>query len=133
MIQFTVPGEPTGKGRPRFTRSGRCYTPKKTQDYENQVALAYKMLCDAPRTPVNTPVMLEIDVYHSLPKSLSKRRTDALRNEYPQKTPDLDNCIKAVTDGLNKIAYEDDKQIVAIIARKYYADVGRVEVRIGTL
>lgn len=28
---------------------------------------------------------------------------------------------------------EDDKQIVAIIARKYYAAVGRVKVRIGAM
>lgn len=34
-IEFTVFGEPQGKARPRFTRMGRAYTPKKTADYES--------------------------------------------------------------------------------------------------
>jgi Holliday junction resolvase RusA-like endonuclease len=32
---------------------------------------------------------------------------------------DLDNTFKAIQDALNGIAYEDDKQIVKIIAQKY--------------
>ena len=37
-VSFTVLGEPTGKGRPRFnTQSGRAYTPKKTVNYETWV------------------------------------------------------------------------------------------------
>lgn len=31
-IEFTIPGVPQGKGRPRFTQNGATYTPKKTKD-----------------------------------------------------------------------------------------------------
>ncbi len=44
QIKFTVHGEPTGKGRPRFNpNSGRAYTPQKTVNYETAVQWAYKM------------------------------------------------------------------------------------------
>ena len=36
------------------------------------------------------------------------------------KKPDINNIIKAVLDGLNGVAYEDDKQVVEAIGRKYY-------------
>ena len=36
MIQFFIPGRPTGKGRPRVCRNV-TYTPQKTRDYETLV------------------------------------------------------------------------------------------------
>ena len=41
-VVFTVPGEPQGKGRPRFARPKgsnftMAYTPEKTVSYENRV------------------------------------------------------------------------------------------------
>lgn len=38
-IEFTVPGIPVGKGRPRFTKDGHAHTPGKTREYENKVVL----------------------------------------------------------------------------------------------
>ena len=43
-LVFQVPGEPVGKGRPRFTRQGRAYTPAKTAKYENLVSLAFQQM-----------------------------------------------------------------------------------------
>ena len=40
----------------------------------------------------------------------------------PDKKPDMDNILKAVLDALNKVAYEDDKQVVELIGRKYYTE-----------
>lgn len=40
-MKFVVAGEIVGKGRPRFTRSGRTYTPKRTTDYERTIKTAY--------------------------------------------------------------------------------------------
>lgn len=40
-MNFVVPGEPVGKGRPKFARRGNfvtAYTPEKTASYENLVS-----------------------------------------------------------------------------------------------
>ena len=41
-IEFTVPGIPVGKGRPRFKKDGNTYTPQKTQDYEDKVVQCWQ-------------------------------------------------------------------------------------------
>ena len=41
-LEFTVDGEPVGKGRPRFTRNGHAYTTEKTADYEQLVKLYFR-------------------------------------------------------------------------------------------
>jgi Holliday junction resolvase RusA-like endonuclease len=50
--------------------------------------------------------------------------------ERPTKRPDLDNCIKSITDALNGIAYQDDSYIVEVIARKWWAEQPLVEITI---
>ena len=37
VLAFTVKGPGVPKGRPRFTRQGRAYTPKATEDFEKWV------------------------------------------------------------------------------------------------
>lgn len=42
-VEFTVPGKPVAKGRPRFARHGahvRTFTPEATERYENLVKMA---------------------------------------------------------------------------------------------
>lgn len=31
----------------------------------------------------------------------------------PGVVPDLDNCVKVIVDGLNKVAYQDERQVIA--------------------
>ncbi|HBK52357.1 MAG TPA: RusA family crossover junction endodeoxyribonuclease, partial [Syntrophomonas wolfei] len=40
-MKLTIPGEPTGKARPRVTRQGIAYTPAKTVNYETLVQELY--------------------------------------------------------------------------------------------
>ena len=67
-ISFSVPGEPAGKGRPRFTRTGHPYTPGKTESYESLVRLAYGECGKV--FPKGVPVRVRIT---SLPASASRR------------------------------------------------------------
>ena len=50
----------------------------------------------------------------------------------PTLKPDTDNIAKIICDGLNGIAYKDDKQIVSLTVLKVWTDgIERVEVDIS--
>lgn len=131
QTMFKVYGEPVAKGRPRFTRQGRAYTPKKTHDYESEVAMMAKAAMGN-SDPLETPIAVFVHVTFPIPQSYSKKRTEACLNgsERHTKRPDLDNCVKAITDGMNGIVYQDDSQITSIHATKVYGSIAMVEVMI---
>lgn len=124
MIVFTIPGTPVGKGRPRLsTRGGfaRMHTPEKTAKYEKHVrSCAYEAMKELP--PTSLPLAIEVYLFVAPPESWSnKKKLAALAGEIlPTSVPDVDNCVKAITDGCNGVIWQDDKQIVDILARKRY-------------
>ena len=127
-MTFTINFPPTGKARPRVTRT-HTYTPQKTVDYENLVKWSYfaakgKMHAGA--------VRVTIKAYFAPPKSASKATKQLMLTDqiYPATKPDADNIVKACTDALNGVAYKDDSQIVDLIVYKRYRDVARVEMSI---
>lgn len=132
-LEFTVPGEPIGKGRPRFVRAtGRTYTPERTASYENLVRLTYCQAYPDRRVPIQSAVEIIIRAFFRIPESWpKKKKAAALSGELLKVTkPDLDNIIKSVCDGLNGVAWTDDAQIHAINASKDYSATPRVEVSI---
>lgn len=94
-LVFQVPGEPVGKGRPRFTRQGRAYTPAKTAKYENLVSLAFQQMYPN-HVPFENAVEMKMIAYFSIPKSWSKKKhQQAVLNQiFPTKKPDTDNIAK---------------------------------------
>lgn len=137
-LAFTIPGDPRGKGRPRATvfkvgghHSARMFTDSKTASYENLVKMAAsRALGD--RTPLDCPLTVVVTVRMTPAASSSrKKRCAMLAGEIaPTKLPDLDNVVKAVLDGCNKVAFRDDALVVSLIARKRYAEVAGVDVEI---
>ena len=119
MITITIPGIPIAKGRPRLGKYG-TYTPTKTVNYENLVQLCYMDQGEGKK--LEGALQMVIDLYFPIPKSYSKKRVEAIKEmeELHTKKPDIDNCIKSITDALNQFAYDDDSQIVGITARKHY-------------
>lgn len=131
--KFTIPGEPQGKGRPRFVGNGRKpITPEKTAVYENLVKLEYQRQCHGIKFQDDSMIDMRITAYYEIPSSASKKKRAAMLNHKirPTKTPDVDNIFKVVADSLNGIAYRDDKQIVDGMVRKFYSDEPRVVVTI---
>jgi Holliday junction resolvase RusA-like endonuclease len=121
-----VEGTIKGKARPRHGKSG-VYTPIDTVSYENWVKTCYQQ---QDRRYLEGSIRANIFVYHKVPKSYSQKKIQAIRQglEYPQKTPDVDNIAKIVLDSLNKIAYEDDKQIAELtVIKRFTEDLERVE------
>lgn len=132
QIKFTVPGEPYGKGRPRFSGVGKPRTPEKTVNYETMVKWYYKMASKGFMFPDNAMLDMRIYAYYSIPKSDSKKMKQAKTDNRirPMKKPDMDNVCKIIADALNKIAYHDDTQIVDVMVRKFFSDQPRVVVTI---
>ena len=133
MVEFMVLGAPKGKERPRVAKlSDRTivYTPKKTKDYEREIATAYRTQC---RGIFSGAVAIEIHAYYEIPKSASRKRVlDMVSDrERPTKKPDGDNIAKAVCDALNGVAYKDDSQVVDLTVRKYYSKFPHVQVFIS--
>lgn len=123
-MDFLVYGKPQGKQRPRFSRiSKTVYTPTKTAKYEKQIAKAYTE-SGGKCIPADCYVSVSVSAFFPVPKSYSKKkREDCLeRILRPDKKPDMDNILKVVLDALNEVAYEDDKQVVELIGRKYYTE-----------
>lgn len=134
MIEFTVPGEPKGKGRPRFTTRGgfpKTYTPKDTREYEDMIRECYFLQCGQTQFP--GAVSVEIVARFGVPKSTSRRdRVEMLAGIIPHtKKPDVDNIGKVVLDALNGVAFPDDKAVVSLFIRKEYAESPEILVKIS--
>lgn len=124
-LEFTVPGEPVAKARPRMTKSGHTYTPKKTVVYENEVRQACLSAMkdrNVAQWSEKQPLMVFITAKFKLPKSATKKDKQAVREyrKYPVKKPDADNVAKAICDAINGIAYSDDSQVVYLSVKKFY-------------
>ena len=121
---FKIPGEPTGKARPRVVK-GHAFTPTKTVLYENLVKTSYQ-------GPLfEGPVNVLITAVFGIPKSAGKaKREEMLRGRImPSKRPDCDNIAKVICDGLNGAAWSDDAQVVTLTVHKIWGPAG--EVRVG--
>ena len=132
-VQLTIPLEPKGKERPRWSpKTQRMYTQATTTSYEDFIKLVYRQNYGAEMFPKGVPLDIRIRAYCPIPKSdtltvRAKKMTGAIR---PTVKPDWDNIGKIVADALNKIAYYDDAQIVDSQTRKFYSDRPRVEILI---
>lgn len=129
-MRFTIPGKPQGKARPRFnTYTGRTYTPSKTGAYEKFIALCYRQ---AGGKLLDGAIRIDIKAYYPIAKSHTKKNKAAMESGEIKATikPDIDNVAKAVLDGLNGIAFEDDKQVINLRIAKAYAVEPRLDVEI---
>jgi Holliday junction resolvase RusA-like endonuclease len=73
-----------------------------------------------------------IYVTFAVPESYSKKRLEACLSgtEKHTKKPDLDNVVKCVIDGMDKIVFDNDSQITSIHATKVYGEIAKVEVMV---
>ena len=130
-IKFTIPGPAQAKQRPRVNRNtGRIYTPGATSKYEKLVKESYG---DNPRFEdqfISVKILFKFEV----PKSYSKKkRSEALAGNLRPTKADIDNYIKSVLDGLNKVAFLDDRYIYNIMAEKIFAEESETIVEISNM
>lgn len=120
-VEFVVPGEPASKARARFTAyrgKARTYTPEATRTAELAIAARYRKAA-GPRV---------VDDTHQF-------RVEAVFVNGTRQRRDVDNMLKLVLDGLNKVAWQDDVQVSEVTGSKVWSDHGdsRTEVRITKL
>jgi len=125
-VTFKVDGQPRGKGRPRFARRGAfvsTYTDAKTVAYEDTVRQAAQKSMGLSE-PLKTALDAFIYISFAVPLSYSKKRKEACLNglERHTKKPDIDNVVKAVLDGCDKVIFENDCQIVNLYVTKKYGE-----------
>ncbi len=95
-VVLTVPGQPHGKRRHRFGK-GRAYPDPVGVAHEETLAHYLRRAC--PR-PFASGVAIRALFYRS-----DKQRVD------------IDNMLKAVLDAANGICFEDDSQVIEVLAR----------------
>lgn len=124
--QFIVNGEPVAKGRPKFAK-GRVYTPLRTVMGEQAIKQAAE---SAGVEMLHGAVTLHVKAYFKAPNSWSAKRLEYAEcgDIRPTKRPDVDNILKLVSDALNGVCWEDDKQIVTAAIEKFYSQFPRVEI-----
>ncbi len=128
-VEMEISGQPQGKGRPRFTKTGKAYTPDKTKEYESRIqAAAWKAMQEAKLEPTERFVAVDIIAFMEIPKSWpTVKRMEAEYGALQHTTkPDLDNIIKAAVDGISSgNIIMDDKQVTSIKAKKMYCHPDR--------
>ena len=136
---LVIPGPPVGKARPRFTRNGKPYTPAATAAQEQAIAWAAKDaatgLAAQGWTLTSKAVSLTVRLYLRIPRSYPKkwRERAAAGLIWPTGKPDADNGLKLAQDSLNRIAWEDDGQVVRATVEKRYDEQPRTEIVIEEL
>lgn len=128
-IQFTIPGQPEAKGRPRFRivtpkaapSFVSTYTPPETVKNEERIARFAKTAM-AGAAPCELPIEILIELRMQIPVSWSKKKqvAAAAGQVRATKKPDADNCAKSVLDACNGIVFADDGQVVMLTVRKLY-------------
>jgi len=118
-VKIIIPGIPVAKGRPRLSKYG-TYTPAKTVNYEKLVKYYY--MDQAEGIKLSGPIRIAIYLFFPIPKSYSKKQVELIKTQgmVHTKKPDISNCLKSIEDALNALAYDDDSQIVEIMAWKWY-------------
>lgn len=104
-LTFWIDGTPQPWGRARafvHPKSGRLVhtTEPKTRAWEERVSFFARAAANRSWLPEKGPVAVVIDVH-----GYSKRA-------------DLDNAAKGILDGMNKIVFADDRQVVDLHVRR---------------
>lgn len=139
-IHLEIPGMPFGKQRPQVNNAmGTVFTPGQTIRYEDFIKFLFMQnYPDFEPFGKDEPLELWVNAEYPIPGSWSlkkqKEAADPLGNLFPTVKPDFDNVAKIIADGLNKVAYYDDKQIVdCIIKKRYTTRSPRVVINIRTI
>lgn len=126
-LNLAIEGKP-GHWRRTRGRGAVRYTDRKTKGWE--FVVAYMVRESFPGPQIKGPVKISLGFYVPVPTSPSGKRDWLERHGlkvipriHPH-TPDIDNYIKGVLDGITKSeAWRDDKQVFSMTIEKWWVGV----------
>lgn len=124
IIEFTIDMEPRPQLRPRFSaRNGfvQAFPPKENKLAMEKIRESLELYRENMPFPKPLAIGLEATFFKTKPKSVSQ--------EFPIGKADLSNYIKMLEDAMEGIIFENDSQIVSLVAYKRYG-APRVEVKL---
>lgn len=120
-LQVFIPGKPHGKASVRTVKRSNqvvhSYLPSETKAYIALVELICKCEMNSKGHSIfKGPVGVKAIFQFFIPT-----HTKGVKNgDWAVCKPDIDNIQKSLFDGMNKVVFEDDKQIVKIDIEKRY-------------
>ncbi len=136
MIAFTVYGnaKPKGSTRPFLVNRNqveRGQRPVIVTTGNNPNAKEWQQLVSVsaqqhrPEKPYQGAVAVELKFYFNRPKSVSEKK-----RPYHTVKPDIDKLCRNILDALSGIIYNDDTQVISLMAYKGYDQTPRLEVSV---
>lgn len=134
-VRFTAYGTPAPKGsmksfwRPGMVRPVVTHDNARTRPWAAVVSDAAAQASPSVAFPRGVPVQVQLAFALPRPTSEPKRRATA-----PVRKPDLDKLTRLVLDACTGLVWQDDSQVVEVIARKAFVEAPggqpRVEVSV---
>lgn len=120
FIQFPVHVVPMGAVRMTQRSKWKDANAKRYLTYKNVIAWEAKRHI---KTPIDKPVQVTLAFYYPIPASWSKQKKLEADNQeiIPTVKPDIDNCVKAIFDALNGVAWKDDNLVTDLRTFKRYS------------
>jgi|DEB0MinimDraft_10_1074344.scaffolds.fasta_scaffold25206_3 Holliday junction resolvase RusA-like endonuclease len=114
--------EPKSCPRPRVTKTSHSYMPKDYVEWKRQFIQETALLLAEYKDfkTIDYPVTVGITFVFPRPQRMKHHEIPSQRLFHASK-PDVDNCIKAVLDGLvDAQCLQDDHFVVSVTGTKYY-------------
>lgn len=130
-ITIEVPGPPVAQARTRSTKTGRHYTPKRSTDYRNLIALAAREVWKG--APLECLCKIDVAVSTLAPKTMPAKMRKAFNvcGFLPSgKRPDCDNYLKQACDAMNGIVVKDDSQFWKARCCKFISEIPGITITI---
>jgi Holliday junction resolvase RusA-like endonuclease len=127
VFYLVIPGRPHGQQRHRARRMGKrviLFDAPANRVFKKKAQTCWHEAQAKARPPWDPtgPFELHVDAIYNCCKPPRKKIPHPA--DWRVKKHDLDNIVKAVMDGLNGLAWEDDAQVVYLAAQKWEARQG---------
>lgn len=131
-LEFQVAGPPVPQGSMRafipkgWTRAIITSDNPKLKQWRADVNIAAQSAMEGEKAAKGEPVQINVWFYFKRPKEYG-------HPDYKTQKPDVDKLARAIMDSLKGVAYDDDSQVVKLVAWKLFGIPERAEILAQTM